>query len=78
MIVCYQATREAVLGASNPFYFAGSAASGIGGPHVGQNYIWPMSLIIQALTATDSAEIKDCTSCTHAQTALTLSPFYSL
>jgi hypothetical protein len=34
-----------VLSDKNPFYFSGKEGSGIGGPHVGINYIWPMSII---------------------------------
>jgi meiotically up-regulated gene 157 (Mug157) protein len=40
--------------------FRGSAAEGIGGPHVGLNMIWPMSLITRALTSNDDQEIQQC------------------
>jgi len=56
----YQNTRKMVLSNSNPYFFRGSAAEGIGGPHVGLNYIWPMGIIIRALTATDKSEIALC------------------
>jgi hypothetical protein len=56
----YQHTRRFVLSADNPYYFSGIAGRGIGGPHVGLGYIWPMSLIMQVMTATDEAEIKEC------------------
>lgn len=56
----YQNTRKLVLSADNPYYFSGKAASGVGGPHVGFDYIWPMSLIIQVLTTQDVVEIKRC------------------
>jgi meiotically up-regulated gene 157 (Mug157) protein len=56
----YQNTRRMVLSHNNPYFFKGKAAEGIGGPHVGLNYIWPMSIIIRALTSTDKAEIKTC------------------
>jgi meiotically up-regulated gene 157 (Mug157) protein len=56
----YQSTRKMVLSSSNPYFFKGSAAEGIGGPHVGMNYIWPMSIIIRALTSTNESEIATC------------------
>ncbi|TWJ04337.1 hypothetical protein JN11_00045 [Mucilaginibacter frigoritolerans] len=56
----YQNTRKMVLSLDNPYFFKGKAAEGIGGPHVGMNYIWPMSIIMRALTSTDKAEIVKC------------------
>jgi meiotically up-regulated gene 157 (Mug157) protein len=43
----YLATRSLVLSQGNPWYFNGTAAAGIGGPHNGPYYIWPMALIAQ-------------------------------
>ncbi len=56
----YQDTRKFVLSEDNPFFFKGKAAEGIGGPHVGMDYIWPMSIIMRGLTSTDDKEIKNC------------------
>ncbi|MDR1499492.1 MAG: glycoside hydrolase family 125 protein [Tannerellaceae bacterium] len=56
----YRATRRLILSHSNPYFFAGKAAEGIGGPHIGFDYIWPMSLIMRAATSTDEAEIVRC------------------
>ncbi|MCY1530629.1 Metal-independent alpha-mannosidase [compost metagenome] len=56
----YKNTRNYVWSAENPFFFKGTAAEGIGGPHVGADYIWPMSLIMKALTSTSAEEIKGC------------------
>ncbi|MFI5136838.1 MAG: glycoside hydrolase family 125 protein [Sphingobacteriales bacterium] len=56
----YQNTRRMVLSSANPYFFKGKAAEGTGGPHVGLNYIWPMSIIMRALTSTDKAEINKC------------------
>lgn len=56
----YQNTRKFVLSPDNPYYFAGKAASGVGGPHVGIGWIWPMSLIMQALTSNNETEIGKC------------------
>jgi meiotically up-regulated gene 157 (Mug157) protein len=56
----YQRTRRLVLSEDNPYFFKGTAAEGIGGPHEGLNMIWPMALIAQALTSIDDAEIRQC------------------
>jgi len=56
----YQNTRRMVLSNANPYFFKGKAAEGIGGPHVGLNYIWPMSIIMRALTSTSKSEISQC------------------
>jgi meiotically up-regulated gene 157 (Mug157) protein len=56
----YQRTRKLALSGNNPYFFKGSAADGIGGPHEGLNMIWPMALIGQALTSNDEAEISQC------------------
>lgn len=56
----YGNTRKFVLSASNPFFFEGKAGQGIGGPHVGMDYIWPMSIIMRAMTSNNNAEIKQC------------------
>jgi uncharacterized protein len=56
----YQRTRRLVLSKDNPYFFKGSAAQGIGGPHEGLDMIWPMAIIVQALTSTEDAEIRQC------------------
>lgn len=56
----YQATRSFVLSEANPYFFRGSAAEGVGGPHIGQDMIWPMGIIIRALTADDEKEQLQC------------------
>jgi uncharacterized protein len=56
----YQATRRFVLSDANPYFFRGSAAEGIGGPHIGQDMIWPMAIIIRALTSRDEHEQVEC------------------
>ena len=57
----YRSTRAGVLSAANPWFFSGAAGGeGIGGPHVGINMIWPMSVIMRALTATDAREAQGC------------------
>ena len=56
----YLATRHFVLSGANPYFFRGSAAQGIGGPHIGQDMIWPMSIIMRALTTQDDHEQMQC------------------
>ena len=56
----YTRTRSAVLSDANPYFFSGSQGQGIGGPHEGVNYTWPMALITQAMTSADDEEIKWC------------------
>ncbi|RZK92731.1 MAG: glycoside hydrolase family 125 protein, partial [Hymenobacter sp.] len=56
----YQNTRKFLLSEANPFFFKGTAAEGIGGPHVGQDMIWPIGITTRGLTSTDDAEIRAC------------------
>lgn len=56
----YQRTRNFVLSPKNPFFFKGTAAEGIGGPHIGRDMIWPMAIIMRAMTSVDDKEIKTC------------------
>jgi meiotically up-regulated gene 157 (Mug157) protein len=56
----YQRTRAFVLSKSNPYFFAGKAAEGIGGPHAGENMIWPMAIAMRALTSSSDTEIASC------------------
>ncbi|WP_130617657.1 glycoside hydrolase family 125 protein [Dyella amyloliquefaciens] len=56
----YQRTRERVWSTHNPYFFKGSAAEGIGGPHEGLRMIWPMSLMMYAQTSDDPARIRQC------------------
>jgi uncharacterized protein len=56
----YVNTRKFVLSESNPFFFTGRIAAGIGGPHVGLDMIWPLGIILRGLTSDDDVEIKKC------------------
>lgn len=56
----YQNTRRFVWSEDNPYFYKGKAGEGIGGPHVGPNMVWPMSLMMKAFTSQDDAEIKEC------------------
>lgn len=56
----YQNTRRFVWSSSNPYFFKGKDGEGIGGPHVGYDMAWPMSIMMKAFTSQDDAEIKSC------------------
>lgn len=56
----YQNTRKLVLSPANPYFFKGAAGEGIGGPHIGFDYIWPMSIIMRCNTTNDPEEIRFC------------------
>nr|BFF17172.1 hypothetical protein GCM10025730_06930 [Promicromonospora thailandica] len=45
-----------MLSPANPYWYTGSAASGIGSPHTPPDHVWPIALAVQGLTATDPAE----------------------
>ena len=56
----YLNTRKLLLSPANPYWCVGTAASGLGGPHVGVDMIWPLGVIVQGLTATHDEEVKSC------------------
>ncbi|NDV60683.1 glycoside hydrolase family 125 protein [Bacteroides sp. 519] len=56
----YQNTRRFVWSDSNPYFFKGKAGEGIGGPHIGYNMVWPMSIMMKAFTSQSDEEIKTC------------------
>lgn len=56
----YQNTRKFSLSHANPWFSTGKFASGIGGPHIGEHKIWPLGLIMQALTTDHEEEIIYC------------------
>ena len=75
----YQKTRRFVLSDNNPYFFKGKAAEGIGGPHVGLDMIWPLSIIMRGLTSTDETEITACLTTlirTHAGTGFMHESFH--
>lgn len=55
----YQNTRRFILSSENPYYYAGTAARGIGSPHTPKDYIWHVSLAMQGLTSTDETEVDE-------------------
>jgi len=56
----YKNTRNFVWSEDNPYFFKGKAGEGIGGPHVGYDMIWPMSIMMKAFTSQNDEEIKYC------------------
>jgi meiotically up-regulated gene 157 (Mug157) protein len=57
----YKNTRKMILEKNgNPYYLTGSSFNGIGGPHIGLQHAWPMSVLIQAMTSDDDDEIMSC------------------
>jgi len=55
----YKNTRRFILSNDNPWFFKGKY-SGLGGPHIGENMVWPMAFTVQALTSRDENEISKC------------------
>lgn len=56
----YVNSRKFSLSNNNPWFNVGKYAKGIGGPHIGADKIWPMGLVMQALTSTSDSEILYC------------------
>ena len=56
----YLNTRRFVWSEDNPYFYSGRAGEGIGGPHVGYDMVWPMSIMMKAFTSTNDKEIVDC------------------
>jgi meiotically up-regulated gene 157 (Mug157) protein len=56
----YIQTRGFSLSEHNPYFFRGSAAEGTGGPHIGLDAVWPMSIMFRALTTENLQEIRQC------------------
>lgn len=56
----YKNTRNFVLSTDNPYFYRGAAGEGIGGPHIGHDMVWPMSITMRALTSDSPEEIRWC------------------
>jgi meiotically up-regulated gene 157 (Mug157) protein len=56
----YRRTRAAVLSGRNPYFFAGKLLTGVGSPHSERGFIWPIALMMQAMTSNDDQEIARC------------------
>lgn len=69
----YLRTRAMVLSQTNPSWFDGAVARGIGSPHTPGRNVWPIALAVQGLTSTDEAErraLLELLCRTHAGTSL--------
>ena len=47
----YTNTRKFLLSNANPYYLKGTAAEGQASPHTGKDKIWPMGIILRAMTS---------------------------
>ena len=56
----YQNTRRFVWSEDNPWFFRGKAGEGVGGPHIGYDMVWPMSIMMKCFTAQSDDEIVHC------------------
>ena len=75
----YVHTRQFVLSDANPYFFRGKFAEGSGSPHTLQDNIWPMSIILRAMTSDDDQEIRRCLGwlkATHAGTGFIHESFH--
>ncbi len=74
-----QNTRTFLLSNSNPYYLKGIAAEGQASPHTGKEKIWPMGIILRAMTSNDTDEITMCLKMlksTHADTGFMHEAFH--
>ncbi|MCF8365000.1 MAG: glycoside hydrolase family 125 protein [Bacteroidales bacterium] len=75
----YKNTRTFLLSNANPYFLKGSAAEGQASPHTGKDKIWPMGIILRAMTSTDENEILKCLTMlkqTHAHTGFMHEAFH--
>lgn len=75
----YANTRKFLLSDSNPYYLKGKVAEGQASPHTGKEKIWPMGIILRAMTSTDKDEIYKCLHMlkhTHAETGFMHEAFH--
>ncbi|OUR81045.1 metal-independent alpha-mannosidase [Colwellia psychrerythraea] len=56
----YQNTRKFLLSEHNPYFLKGKAAEGQASPHTGKSGIWPMGIILRAMTSDNNSEISKC------------------
>ncbi|GAB6902088.1 glycoside hydrolase family 125 protein [Kineosporia succinea] len=47
----YARTRAFVLSPDNPWWFSGTAASGVGSPHTRERRVWPIGFAVEGLTS---------------------------
>jgi meiotically up-regulated gene 157 (Mug157) protein len=54
----YLNTRRFALSPANPYHFRGRHAAAVGSPHTPAPYVWPMALVVQALTSRSPGEVE--------------------
>ena len=77
--VLYSNTHKFLLSNSNPYYLKGKVAEGQASPHTGKSKIWPMGIILRAMTSKDDNEISKCLTMlknTHAGTGFMHEAFH--
>jgi len=75
----YRRTRAFILSDSNPYFLKGKSAEGQASPHTGKEKIWPMGIILRAITSIDNQEIEYCLKMlktTHANTGFIHEAFH--
>lgn len=56
----YQNTRKMILEKEgNAYYLSGKDFAAVGGPHIGLQYAWPISRLVQVMTSSEDQEIVD-------------------
>ena len=55
----YRNTRRRILSRRNKFHCEGKAVSEIGSTHTSKGMVWPMALIVQALTVAGNSDGND-------------------
>lgn len=58
--IIYKNTRKYILSKRNKYYYEGRVLKGIGSPHTPKDYVWPLSIIMQGLTAETMKEKNEC------------------
>ena len=56
----YLNTRKFLISENNPYFLKGKIAEGQASPHTGKDKIWPMGIILRAMTSNNDNEIKKC------------------
>ncbi len=56
----YKTARQFVWSTFHPWFYQGAYGDGVGSPHTGVDFIWPMSIIMKALTTDNKEEIAAC------------------
>jgi meiotically up-regulated gene 157 (Mug157) protein len=75
----YKRTRKFLVSNANPYYLKGKYAEGQASPHTGKEKIWPMGIILRAMTSENDEEIKHCLKMlkeTHADTGFMHEAFH--